>query len=228
MTAPGIIQAIHVGRTAPLRGNGQLAAFIKTPVTGSVAIHSLGIAGDEQTHRRVHGGPDKAVYAYALSDYVGWRAEFPEIADRFGPGSMGENLVVTGLDETSVHIGDIIRCGTALLQVSQIREPCAILADVMGTAKVVRAMVRSGRCGWYFRVLEPGSVAAGDPHTIIERPNPSWPISRFTPFAAGKGGTVEALQELTTLPGLTRYWRTKAEKALAAQSAPLTDVSSRA
>lgn len=219
MIASGTIDAIHTGRTAPLRGDGQLTAFIKTPVTGPVAIHPLGVEGDQQHHRRVHGGPDKAVYAYAVSDYAAWRSEFPQIADRFGPGSMGENLVVDGLDETSVHIGDIVRCGTALLQVSQIREPCSIFADVMGTAKVVRAMTRSGRCGWYFRVLEPGIVQAGDAHTITERPNPGWPISRFTPFAAGKGGTIEALAELTVLPGLVQYWRSKAEKALAAQKA---------
>lgn len=220
MIASGTIQAVHIGKIAPLPKNGRPTAYLKSPVTGPLAIHSLGIEGDQHAQGKIHGGPEKAVYAYAVSNYTAWCAEFPQLADRLVPGAMGENLVVAGLDEHSVHLGDIVRCGTALLQVAQIREPCSTFAAVMGTTRVVRAMTRSGRCGWYLRVLEPGIVQAGDAHTITERPNPGWPISRFTPFAAGKGGTVEALQELTALPGLTQYWRAKAQKALAAQGLP--------
>lgn len=219
MIASGTIDAVHVGKVAPLPSTGQLTAFIKTPVSARVAIHALGVEGDQQSNLRVHGGPEKAVYAYASANYAGWRADLPDLADRFVPGAMGENLVVSGLDEATVHLGDIVRVGTALLQVAQIREPCAVFAAVMGTARVVRAMTRSGRCGWYLRVLEPGDVAAGDPHDIVDRPNPEWPINRFTIFAAGKGGTIEALEQLVTLPGLSRYWQVKAAKALAAQRA---------
>jgi MOSC domain-containing protein YiiM len=87
----------------------------------------------------------------------------------------------------------------------------------LGTTRVVKAMVRSGRCGWYFRVLESGQIAPGDGHDVIERTNPAWPISRFTPIAAGKAGRVEELAELTVLPGLSAYWRTKLAKRLADQ-----------
>lgn len=219
MIASGTIEAVHTGKVAPLPATGQRTAFIKTAVAGPVAIHALGVEGDQQANRRVHGGPDKAVYGYAVANYAGWRADMPELAERFGPGAMGENLVIAGQDESSVHIGDIVRAGTALLQVCQIREPCSVFAAVFGTPKVVRAMTRSGRCGWYYRVLEPGIVAAGALHGIVDRPNPDWPISRFTPFAAGKAGTTEALTEIAALPGLTDYWRLKAAKALSAQAA---------
>ena len=218
MIAPGSIDGVRIGKIARLNGDGMRTAFIKAPVEGPVAVHALGIEGDEQGNLRVHGGPEKAVYGYPVSGYAGWRAEFPAMADRFGPGAMGENLVVGGLDESSVHIGDIIRAGTALLQVSQIREPCSTFAAVLGTTRVVRAMSKSARCGWYYRVLEPGRIGAGDAHDVVERPNPGWSVARFAAFAAGRSGTIEAITELTTLPGLTPAWHVRAAKALSLQA----------
>lgn len=217
MIASGTIAALHTGKPAPLHGDGMITAFCKTPRTGPVALRPLGFEGDTQINRRWHGGPEKAVYGYPLNGYAGWRAEFPALADRFVAGAMGENLVVSGMDEASVHIGDVIRCGTALLQVSQLREPCSTFTAVHGDARLAKAMVRSARCGWYYRVLEPGVVAAGDTHDIVDRPNPGWPVARFAAFAASKAGTVEALAELTTLPGLTADWQAEAAKRLARQ-----------
>lgn len=220
MRAPGNISAVHIGkaiRRPDISRAGLKTAYVKTPISTPVTIHALGIEGDEQANLRVHGGLEKAVYGYPVSNYAGWRADMPDLADRFVAGAMGENLVITGQDESTIHIGDIIRCGTALLQVSQIREPCSTFAAVLGTSRVARAMTRSGRCGWYYRVLEPGMVAAGDRHAITERPNPDWPISRFAIFAAGKGATIEALQQLVSLPGLTLAWQRKAAQVLAGQ-----------
>lgn len=221
MIAPGTLAAVHVGKVARLGGDGIWTAFIKTPVAGPVAIHPLGVAGDAQANGRVHGGPEKAVYGYPLSGYDGWRADFPDIAEHFGAGALGENLVVAGQDEASIHIGDVVRVGSATLQIAQIREPCATFAAVFGTSRVVRAMARSGRCGWYYRVLEPGIVAAGDGHDVIERPNPDWPIARFTAVAGGRAGTREALAELAELPGLTKAWQVRIAKMLASQRSAL-------
>jgi len=223
MIARGKIAAVHTGRARQIdtaRG-AMRTAFVKAPVSGPVGVHPLGLAGDEQADRRVHGGPEKAVYGYPASGYDGWRAEFLDLADRFVPGAMGENLVVTGLDEASVNIGDVVRAGTALLQIAQIREPCSTFTAMIGTARAARAMTRSGRCGWYYRVLEDGVIAAGDSHDIVERPNPAWPIARFAAFAAGRSGTVEAIAELATLPGLTRAWQVKAAQLLERQRAGL-------
>jgi MOSC domain-containing protein YiiM len=227
MTAPastdtGRITEVRIGTVAPLPGAGRggcgiMTAFRKSPVTGAVAVGATGLAGDQQGNLKVHGGPDKAVYGYPLSGYAGWAAEFPALA--MGPGAMGENLVIAGVDEASLHIGDIIRAGSATLQIAQIREPCSTFAAIHGTARIVRAMVRSGRCGWYYRVLEPGAIAAGDRHQVIGRPNPAWPLARLASFAAGRGGTTDALAELAALSGLSRYWRQKAQAALDAQRA---------
>lgn len=219
MIASGRIDELRTGKPEPLAGKPYPTAYRKQPVSGSVRVATLGLVSDTQVNRRYHGGPEKAVYAYPVSGYDAWRAEFPDIAERFGPGAMGENLVVSGLDEGSVHLGDVIRAGTALLQVSQIREPCATFAAIIGTARVVRAMTRSGRCGWYLRVLEPGEIAAGDAHDVIERPNPAWPISRFTPIGAGKAGTLADLDELARLPGLTPEWQVRLAEMAARQRA---------
>ena len=222
MTAPATLLAVHIGRIARLDnagrgGRGLNTAFVKTPVTGAIAVDGLGLTGDEQGNLRFHGGVEKAVYGYPVSGYAGWRADFPDMADCFGQGALGENLVIEGQDEATMCIGDVIRCGTATLQIAQNREPCSTLAAVFGTARVVRAMTRSGRCGWYYRVLEPGTVAAGDAHIVIDRLNPGWSVARFAAFAAGRSGTRDAISELTSLPGLTLAWKRKAAQALARQ-----------
>ena len=224
MIAPGKIIALHTGRSERLPhagrgGAGLMTAYRKTPVAGPVRVEALGIANDVQVNRRYHGGPEKAVYGYPVSGYAAWRAEFATIADRFIPGAMGENLVVEGQDEASLCIGDIIRCGTATLQIAQIREPCGTFAAVIGTTRVVKAMIKSGRCGWYYRVLDAGMMAAGDNHDVIDRPNPEWNVARLAAFAAGRSGTIAALTELATLPGLTPAWQARAAAALAAQQA---------
>lgn len=217
MIASGTIAQLRIGRPQPLAGLDRLSAYFRQPVAGPVAVGPLGLEGDQVGNTRVHGGPEKAVYAYPLSGHTLWQAAMPALASQFGPGAMGENLVVDGLDEASVHLGDVIRCGTATLQVAQIREPCSTMATAFGTTKVVREMTRSGRCGWYLRVLEAGQIAPGDAHDVIDRPNPAWPISRFTPIAAGKAGRQEELAELAELPGLSPYWREKLARRLAEQ-----------
>jgi MOSC domain-containing protein YiiM len=222
MNRSGSIDSVRTGTIAPLPGAGRggpgiLTGFRKFPAVGPVAIGPSGLAGDQQGNLKVHGGREKAVYGYPLSGYAGWAAEFPALA--MVPGAMGENLVIAGHDEASLHLGDIIRAGTATLQIAQIREPCSTFAAIHGTARVVRAMVQSGRCGWYYRVIETGEVAAGAVHQVIERPNHGWPVARLASFAAGKGATLDALAELAKLPGLSRYWQAKAQAALDAQRA---------
>ncbi len=221
MIANGCVAAVHIGRAERLQnagrgGRGLTTAYRKSPVSGPVAVGHLGLDGDVQHNRRYHGGPEKAVYAYPLAGYAGWQADFPDIADRFGAGAMGENLVVTGQDEAGICIGDFVRCGTATLQVAQIREPCSTFAAMLGTTRVVRAMVRSGRCGWYCRVIAPGLIGPGDGHDIIDRPNPTWTVARFAAFAAAKTAPPDILHELGGLPGLAPEWQQHARAMLAA------------
>jgi MOSC domain-containing protein YiiM len=216
MIASGSIQSVRIGQPTQLR-DGVMTGYRKLPVAGPIAVGTLGLESDIQFNKRFHGGPEKAVYGYPVSGYAGWQAEFPALAAQFVPGAMGENLPVIGQDEASLCIGDIIRCGTALLQVAQIREPCSTFSAIHGTARVARAMTRSGRCGWYYRVLEPGILTAGDPHDVVERWHPDWPVARLASIATGKAGTREALADLSGLKGLTPAWQLRAADMLERQ-----------
>ena len=217
MIASGSIQSVRLGQPTQLR-DGVMTGYRKVPVEGPVAVGTLGLEGDVQVNKRFHGGPEKAVYGYPVSGYAGWQAEYPALGQQFVPGAMGENLPVIGQDEASLCIGDIIRCGTALLQVAQIREPCSTFSAIHGTARVARAMTRSGRCGWYYRVLEPGVIAAGDAHDVVERWHPDWPVARLATIATGKAGTRDALAELAQLKGLTPAWQRRAAEMLERQT----------
>jgi MOSC domain-containing protein YiiM len=211
--------AVHIGpvRRHPVAGR---TAFQKSAVLGPVMVTPTGLEGDAQGNTRVHGGLEKAVYSYAAGNYPFWINALPDQADHFVPGGMGENLVIDGADEHSLCIGDIIGIGSAVLQVAQLREPCSTLTGVLGAPKAARLMVKSGRCGWYSRVLEPGAVEAGDEHRLLERPNPDWSIYRFSRFAAGEAMDAAALDQISTLTGLTPAWQIKASRALTKLSAP--------
>ncbi|MEY2884596.1 MAG: hypothetical protein RL490_2320 [Pseudomonadota bacterium] len=224
MPPAGRLDEVRIGAIERLEnagrgGAGLDTAYRKQPVAGPVAVAPLGLAGDFQANRKHHGGPDKAVYGYPLSGYAGWRAEFPALADRFVAGAMGENLVVSGQDEASLCIGDVIRCGTATLQIAQIRQPCSTLGVMFGTTRVVRAMVRSGRCGWYYRVIAAGSLLAGDDHDVIERPNADWPVARLAEIAAGRAGTIATFEAMMVLPGLATAWQQWARAEITRQAA---------
>lgn len=212
MSGWAMLLAVHVGPVArhPLAGR---TAFAKQPASGPVRVSYLGLAGDDQANRRFHGGPDKAVYSYPLRNYPLWAADLPAHADRFVAGGMGENLVVDGRDEDEVCLGDIFRVGTVRLQVSEPREPCNTLARVVGTTRIVKMMLRTGRCGWYSRVLDEGVLAAGDALVLETRPNPGWTIRRVARMAADLPATPVEAQALKTLSGLSPGWRDRALQA---------------
>ena len=206
----GSVVSVHTGKVAPLGGGNKPSAFVKAPVTGPVAVGLLGLDGDEQADKRLHGGPDKAVYAYDVDSYVAWSAAFPAL--RFGPGSMGENLALTGFDETTVGIGDRHRIGDVLLEVSQPRQPCWKPAAVFGEPLLVRAIFSSGRCGWYYRVLETGLIEAGDEAMLVERQTTDWTIKRLAEFTVARRRQPAAVDEVIALPQLAEGLRDRARK----------------
>lgn len=209
------IVEVRTGQIAPLGPKGVASAYLKSAAVQPVYVGEYGLAGDSQADRSVHGGLDKAVYGYPSSRYPDWTAAFPAIADRFVPGAMGENLVIDGLDETGIHIGDRIRVGGTLLQVTQPRQPCFKLTLFIGDPQVARTMTRRGWCGWYYRVLELGVIGAGDGHQVVERPNPDWPISRFAELIAARALGADLLSEMLGMEGLAETWQVKALKLLA-------------
>jgi MOSC domain-containing protein YiiM len=140
----------------------------KRPVSGRVAVHPLGLEGDVQVNRKHHGGEGQAVYAYAQEDADFWVAEL----DRdLPPGRFGENLRTTGLDLTGAVLGERWRVGTALLEVSACRIPCANFARFWGVPQLVKRFTARGASGAYLRVLEAGDVGAGDAVEIVSRPH---------------------------------------------------------
>jgi MOSC domain-containing protein YiiM len=163
------ILSVNTGRPAPLAHGGRTvtSGIVKRPAAGRVAVGPAGLEGDGQADLTVHGGPDKAVYAYPSEHYAHWAAELGR-AD-LGPGHFGENLTLEGLLEHEVSIGDLLRAGDALLEVSQPRVPCFKLGMRMGDPRFLKPFLRSGRVGFYLRVREGGSLAAGD-RLALERP----------------------------------------------------------
>jgi len=135
-------------------------AIWKAPVDGRVAVRGVNVDGDAQADRSVHGGPDKAVYAYAIEETRMWEAE---LGRALGPGAFGENLTVAGLDVSGALLGERWRVGTALLEVVQPRLPCFKLGLRMGDPTFVKRFGRASRPGAYLRIVEEGELGAGDP-----------------------------------------------------------------
>jgi len=152
-----------------------ISAIWKNAVAGAIHVDALGLDGDVQVDRRVHGGPEKAVLAYSVGHYAAtWR---DVLGDAARPGAFGENFAVEGLDESTVAIGDVFAIGTARLQVSQPRGPCWKLARKFRRDDLVERVVENGFTGWYLRVLEEGLVEAGQPMVVVERPCPQLTIA---------------------------------------------------
>lgn len=168
------LRALHVGTPTVIgevRGERVWSGIAKQPVApGQTWWLSLSnLAGDGQADLTVHGGADKAVYAYPSEHLPWWRGE---LGQELGPAPFGENLSTGGVAEPDVRIGDVWSWGDALLQVSQPRWPCFKLALHRGTADVQALMRQSGRTGWYLRVVEPGEVPTGGPITLTQ-PDPA-------------------------------------------------------
>jgi MOSC domain-containing protein YiiM len=164
--------SVNVGQPrliGTFRGAPVLSAIGKRPVQArTLSLDWLNLAGDGQADRRVHCGPDKAVYAYPSQHLPLWIAELgPD--PPFRPGTFGENLTTEGLLEDEVRIGDVWAWGDALLQVTQPCSPCFKLATVTGRRDIIRRMIENGRTGWYPRVLRPGAVPVSGPIAVVAR-----------------------------------------------------------
>ncbi len=162
------IESLNVGRARPIRIGGRtvLTGICKVSVTGPVALARLGLAGDEQADLSIHGGLDKAVYAYPAEHYPFWHGERRErgvslFDETLPPGFMGENLTVRGILEHEVYVGDRLHFPNCVLRVAAPREPCYKLNVVMGFAQTGHSMALAGCCGYYLSVVETGSLAAG-------------------------------------------------------------------
>lgn len=213
MTAATLL-SIQVGQVAPLGPEGVPSGFVKSTVKGAVGVNLLGLAGDEQADLSVHGGPEKAVYAYPASHYEDWAMDFPRHAGLFVAGGVGENLTIAGLTEADLCVGDVHRIGSALLQVCQPRQPCSKFALRFNDKSLPKAMVRNGRAGWYYRVVEEGSICAGKPVSLEHRPNPCFDFERLVQIVNFGDASSAELSELAAMDGLASGLKARAAAAL--------------
>jgi MOSC domain-containing protein YiiM len=183
-----------------------LSGIDKTPAHGPQRIERLGIEGDRQGDLRVHGGIDKAVHCYPWSHYRHWRDVLPGHALLQSPGAFGENLSVEGIEEQDVCIGDRFRIGSALLELSQGRQPCFKLNLRFGVRDMAAHVQDTLKAGWYLRVLEPGIVTAGDEAELIDRPHPSHSVADLLVLIRDREARPEVLAPVLQLP-LTSSWR---------------------
>lgn len=167
--------SVHAGKVAPLlvgaQGNAQtvMSAIRKQALAGPVTVGLLGIDGDEQADLSVHGGLDKAVYLYPVEHHAFWLEQSRQVLRReqaICAGFFGENLCTSGLLENALWVGDQLRIGSVLFEVTEPRQPCFKFAARIGYAHAVKQMLQSGRSGVYLKVLERGMLEAGDAITL--------------------------------------------------------------
>ena len=201
-------------RTVVRDGAKVRTGIFKEPAVGPRAVRRTGIEGDGQADLRVHGGPDQAVYAYPVEHYAYWEKELGR--ERLPFGQFGENLTTEGLEEAGVRVGDRLRIGSTLLQVTHPRLPCSKLAMRMEAGKdFVKRFQQSGRLGFYLRVLEEGEITAGDPIELIASADPTLSIAEFLEAHISKGRDRPTILRALSAPGLSDGWRARFERALA-------------
>lgn len=207
--------ALCAAGAAHLPDGSRKSGIAKVPLSGAVIIGPRGIDGDVQVNRTYHGYPPMALHQFPQENYAWLERHFGALDRLVGPGSMGENIAVIGMTEHDVHIGDRFRLGSALIEVTQPRQPCTTIEAHLKTRGVVKALVAAARTGWFYRVLEPGSAQTGDALERIEIGHAHWSIARafLATYGAAPAPAAE-LRELATLPRLSDRLALDIEKRL--------------
>lgn len=199
--------SVNVGlpREVTWRGKTVTTGIFKEPVGGQVRVRSLNLDGDGQADLTVHGGLEKAVYAYPFEHYDYWRSELPDIA--LTPGIFGENFTVTGFREEALNIGDRFQVGSVELMVTQPRLPCYKLGIRFGRSDMVKRFLASRRTGFYFRVLQEGEVRAGDTLEPVSRDDNNVTVADITQLYVREQNSPALLHRAAQLEALPESWR---------------------
>lgn len=208
------LNEVRVGAAKPLGNLAVLSAVKKEKVSGAVNVSYLALENDQQADLKHHGGKEKAIHHYPAEHYIYWQNQLNLKSSTIKTGSFGENLSTIGLTEHNVHIGDIYRVGTALLQVSQARQPCWKLNEVFNVEDMALQVQTSLRTGWYYRVLEQGEIQAGDTFQLIDRPELQWPLIRILQILYENTLDYDALSAMTNISTLADSWKTLAKNRL--------------
>lgn len=201
------IISVNVGlpRNVMWKGTQVSTAIFKSPIKGSIELKRLNLRGDQQADLSVHGGPYKAVYAYPSEHYSYWREQLPQ-AD-LAWGAFGENLTTEGLFEDSLHIGDKLRIGTALLMVTQPRVPCYKLTIRFDRDDMIKRFIRSHTSGFYLSVIDEGQLAAGDAIEIVHHDPAAVSVANINQLYYHTDRSPDLLQRAVNLAALPESWR---------------------
>ncbi|HEY6709330.1 MAG TPA: MOSC domain-containing protein [Actinomycetota bacterium] len=204
----GVVVSVNVGtpRGVRYRGNPVRTAIWKDPVAGRVKVGGHKVEGDVQGNPEAHGGPDKAVYAYAAEDYEWWGSE---LGQELGPGTFGENLTLRGIDVSNALVGERWRVGGTLLEVAQPRIPCFKLGIRMGSQRFPSRFAAAGRPGAYLRIVAEGEVAAGDPAEVVHRPGHDLSVAEVSRIYHDDHAGADRLLQVPELAGTWRPWAEK-------------------
>ena len=211
--------SINVGLPREIAWNGGnvMTGIFKQPVRGPVKVKRLNLVGDKQADLSVHGGPNKAVYAYPTEHYPYWHHQLPD--DELSWGIFGENLTTEGLQENAVHIGDRFRVGTAELRVTQPRVPCYKLGIRFGRPEMIKRFLHSRRTGFYFAVSREGEIDSGDSIELVARDKDSLTVADIIRVYAFEKNDLETLRRAVELESLPESWRGYFQEQLLRMSA---------
>ena len=199
---------VALPRLVNIHGKEFETGIFKTPVSGPVVAGKLNLQGDGQADLSVHGGLDKAVYLYTWDNILYWKKALQR--DDLGPGSFGENLTVNGASENEVAIGDEFAAGTARFVVTQPRLPCFKLALALDTPSFPKTFLESGRTGFYLRVLQEGTIEAGDPiYPLPSRESARVTIAEFVELYRNKRASRDQIRKILSLAALPEDWKNR-------------------
>src|SRR6266702_7129139 len=199
--------SVNVGQPREVVWKGQtvMTGIFKEAVEGRIAVRSLNLEGDRQADLTVHGGLEKAIYAYPAEHYPFWREQFPEMDLPWG--MFGENLTVAGLLDETVHIGDHFQVGSAHLVVTQPRLPCYKLGIKFGRDDILKRFLQSGMTGFYFAVLKEGEVAVGESIRLLHRDEDQVKVADITRLYRQDRHNLDLLQRVVAAEALPESWR---------------------
>jgi len=210
------VVSLNVGGPREVEWRGRLVrtSIWKEPVQGAVRVTSLNLDGDAQSDLSVHGGPDKAVYAYPAEHYDYWQRELD--VDALPWAAFGENLTTAGILEPDIAIGDRVRVGSAELMVTQPRLPCFKLGIRFGRDDMVKRFLQSGRSGFYFAVVREGEITAGDRLEIAVRDSRGVTVSDMIALETADETDRDLLRRALETPALPESWKRHFRKRFAA------------
>lgn len=210
MTLP-IIESLNIGlpRKELLHNKEYFTGIVKRRASTPIRLTKNGFDGDGVGDAKHHGGPDKAVCVYSREHYEYWERT---LCTKLPSAAFGENLTVSGLQETDVCIGDVFRIGTALVQVSQPRQPCKTLAARFGRSDMVKLVVDAGKTGFYLRVLEEGTVKQGDALSLVKKDDHAVTIAFASNVYHHNRKDRDGIERVLSVTALSASWRESFEK----------------